>query len=368
MANELAYLSLDSLRSFIKDVFIKAGVPEEDAEISAEVIIESDIRGIESHGIGRLNYYYQRLLSGQHQPVSQFEIVKESPTTAVVDGHHGMGMVIGTRAMQLAIDKAKTQGLGCVVVRNSTHYGIAGYYPNMAVKNDMIGLSVTNTRPSVAPTFGVQPMLGTNPIAFGAPTDEDFPFIFDAATPIAQRGKIEVLARAEKSVPSGWLIDNNNQAVTDANAALRAFGEQTAAFLPLGGVGEILGGHKGYGLGVMVEILSASLQSGVFLHDLSGIAQDGSPQPFRVGHFFLAINIGFFTPIEDFKRTTGDILRELRNSTKAPGEPRIYTAGEKEYENSKITRVKGIPINTNLQKEINYLIEKLNIKGYDFPF
>jgi LDH2 family malate/lactate/ureidoglycolate dehydrogenase len=368
MTNELVYLSIDVLRKFIKDVFVKAGVPEDDAEISADVIIESDIRGIESHGIGRLNYYYQRILSGQHQPVTHFEIVKETPTTAVVDGHHGMGMVVGTRAMQLAIDKAKTFGLGCVVVRNSTHYGIAGYYPSMAVKNEMIGLSVTNTRPSVAPTFGVQPLLGTNPIAFGAPSDEDFPFIFDAATPIAQRGKIEVLARAEKPVPSGWLIDNNNQPVIDPNTALLAFGEQSAAFLPLGGVGEILGGHKGYGLGVLVEILSASLQSGVFLHDLSGVAADGSPQPFRVGHFFLAINIGFFTPIEDFKRTTGNILRELRNSTKAPGQSRIYTAGEKEYENAKVTRVKGVPINANLQKDIKYLVEKLDIQGYNFPF
>lgn len=368
MADELVFLSLEVLHNFIKDVFIKSGVPREDAEISADVIIESDLRGIESHGISRLKYYYQRLESGQHQPITNFEVVRDTPTTAVVDGHHGMGMIIGTRSMQLAIDKAKQFGLGCVAVRNSTHYGIAGYYPSMAVKNDMIGLSVTNARPAVAPTFGVQPMLGTNPISFGAPTDEDFPFLYDAATPISQRGKIEVLARTDKPIPSGWLIDNQNQPVTDPNQAMRALGEQAAAFLPLGGVGELLGGHKGYGLGAMVEILSASLQSGVFLNDLTGIAPDGSPQPFRVGHFFLAINISFFTPIEDFKRTTGKILRELRASSKAPGQSRIYTAGEKEYENAKIIKARGVSINTNLQKEIKYLAEILDLHGYDFPF
>lgn len=368
MANEIVFLSIDKLRSFIKDVYLKMGVPAEDAETCAEVIIESDIRGIESHGIGRLKYYYQRIESGQHQPVTHFEVVKESPTTAVVDGHHGMGMVISKRSMQMAIDKAKIYGLGSVAVRNSTHFGIAGFYPTMAVKNDMIGLTVTNARPSVSPTFGVQPMLGTNPIAFGTPTDEAFPYIYDGATPISQRGKIEVAARAEKPLPPGWIIDQNSEPITDPAEALRALGHQAASFLPLGGAGEILGGHKGYGLGTMVEILAASLQSGAFLQGLTGIAADGSAQPFKVGHFFLAINIDAFTSIDDFKKTTGNILRDLRNSTKAPGQTRIYTAGEKEYENAKITKSKGVPINPNLQMEINFLIEKLGLSNYDFPF
>lgn len=368
MQNDVVFLSIEILRSFIKDVYLKAGVPAEDAETCAEVIIESDIRGIESHGIGRLKYYYQRIESGQHQAITDFEVIKDSPTTAVVDGHHGMGMVIGKRAMQMAIDKAKIYGLGSVAVRNSTHYGIAGFYPTMAIKNDMIGLSVTNARPSVSPTFGVQPMLGTNPIAFGAPTDEEFPYIYDGATPISQRGKIEVAAREEKPIPPGWIIDQNSQPITDSAEAMRALGDRTASFLPLGGAGEILGGHKGYGLGTMVEILSAALQSGAFLQDLTGIAPDGSAQPFKVGHFFLAINIGFFTPIDEFKQTTGNILRDLRNSAKAPGQTRIYTAGEKEFENAKITKIRGVPINRNLQNEIKYLVEKLDLNNYKFPF
>jgi LDH2 family malate/lactate/ureidoglycolate dehydrogenase len=368
MEESVVFLQVDALRSFIRDVFVRCGAPEADAETCADVIIESDLRGIESHGIGRLKYYYDRMKSGQHQVVTHFEVVKETPTTAVVDGHHGLGMVIGTRSMQMAIDKARAAGLGAVAVRNSTHYGIAGYYPSMAVKNGMIGISVTNARPSVSPTFGVQPMLGTNPIAFGAPTDEEFPFLYDAATPIAQRGKIEVAARAEKPIPEGWIIDENSQPMTDPVQTLAALGKQTASFLPLGGAGETLGGHKGYGLGTMVEILCASLQSGAFLHGLTGIDPDGRPQPFKVGHFFLAINIEFFIPLEEFKRTTGNILRELRNSKKAPGQARIYTAGEKEYENARIVRASGVPVNRNLQKELKFLQVELGLEDYNFPF
>jgi L-2-hydroxycarboxylate dehydrogenase (NAD+) len=368
MLEGTVFLPVNTLRRFIFEVLHKLGVPAEDATTCADVIIESDIRGIESHGIGRLRYYYERIKAGQHQVVTNFEVVKETPTTAVVDGHHGMGMVIGTRAMQMAIDKARVYGLGCVAVRNSTHYGIAGFYPSMAVKNNMIGFSVTNARPSVSPTFGVQPMLGTNPIAFGAPTDEDFPFIYDAATPITQRGKIEVLARAEKPVPEGWVIDQESKSMVDSEKALDALGKRTASFLPLGGAGEVLAGHKGYGLGTMVEILSASLQSGTFLQGLTGVGPDGKPQPFKIGHFFLAINIEFFTPIDEFKKTTGSILRDLRNSTKAPGQARIYTAGEKEYEMAKVVESKGVPANPNLQKDIKFLQSELLLEGFNFPF
>jgi L-2-hydroxycarboxylate dehydrogenase (NAD+) len=368
MDNKLVFVPVETLKKFVLDVHLKAGVPQEDAEICTKVIIESDIRGIESHGIGRLRYYIARIKNGQHKVSAKYEIVKETPTTAVVDGNNGLGMVIGTRSMQLAIDKARKFGLGCVAVRNSSHYGIAGYYPWMATQEGMIGLSVTNARPSVSPTFGVKPMLGTNPIAFGAPTDEDFPFLYDAATPITQRGKIEVLARAEKPVPSGWVIDQNNQPMTDSAEALAALGNRTASFLPLGGAGELLAGYKGYGLGTMVEILSASLQNGAFSYGLTGIGPDGKPQPFKIGHFFLAINIEFFVPLEEFKHTTGEILRGLRNSTKAPGQARIYTAGEKEYENAKITATRGIELNANLQKDIKFLQEDLGLQNYEFPF
>jgi L-2-hydroxycarboxylate dehydrogenase (NAD+) len=368
MSSESVYIPVTTLRSFIKDVLLKCGVPAADAETCADVIIESDKRGIESHGIGRLKYYYDRIKAGQHKVVTEMEIVKDGSTTAVIDGHHGMGMVIAKKAMQMAIDKAKQYGMGSVAVRNSTHFGIAGYYPLMAIKNNMIGMTFTNARPSVSPTFGVEPLLGTNPIAFGAPTDEDIPFLYDGATPITQRGKIEVYVRAEKPLPEGWVVDDKGAAMTDSEEALNALGKKSASFLPLGGAGELLAGYKGYGLGTMVEVLSASLQTGAFLKALSGVAEDGSSQPFRLGHFFMAIDIESFTSLESFKKTTGEILRELRTSKKVPGCDRIYTAGEKEYDMVKVTAERGIPANANLQKEIKFLIQELHLDNYNFPF
>jgi L-2-hydroxycarboxylate dehydrogenase (NAD+) len=368
MSDKVVYIPVETLQNFMVDVLMGLGTPRADAEICADVIISSDLRGIESHGVGRLKYYYDRIKRGQHKVVTKIETVRDNPTTAVLDGHDGMGMVVGKYGMQLAIDKAKKHAVGVVVVRNSTHFGIAGYYPLMAVQNDMLGFTFTNARPSMCPTFGVEPILGTNPIAFGAPTDEPFPFLYDAATPITQRGKIEAMARAEKAVPEGWLVDPQNKPLTDPNVILKAVDKDEAAFLPVGGAGEILGGHKGYGLGTMVEILCASLTSGAFLKDLKGIDANGKFQPYKVGHFFLAIRIDDFLPVEEFRKNTGNILRNLRNSKKAPGEPRIYTAGEKEYEYEKKVRKEGVPAVPNLQKEIKIMQDELGLAQYKFPF
>ncbi|NLF52379.1 MAG: Ldh family oxidoreductase [Leptolinea sp.] len=368
MPNDIPYLPVQTLLSFMRDVFTGCGVPADEAAICAEVLITSDRRGIESHGIGRLKMYFDRIKKGIQLPVTNFEIVRESPTTAVVDGHHGMGQVIGVRAMELAIAKAKQYGMGAVAVRNSTHFGIAGYYPLMAIKEGMIGMAFTNARPSIAPTFSVQPMLGTNPIAFGAPTDEECPFLFDAATSITQRGKFEVLARQGKSAKPGWAINSLGETITNAEDVLQGFAKDAAALLPLGGAGEDLAGYKGYDLATIVEILSASLQQGKFLWDLSGIGPDGKTQPNYLGHFFMAIQVEAFCPLDDFKHTTGEIMRQLRAARKAPGEDRIFTAGEKEFANEKDTAVRGIPIVPNLQKDILEMKKALKLNQYSFPF
>lgn len=351
----------DELKQFMKDAFIQLGVPENEAEISAKILITSDLRGIESHGIGRLRMYVDRIHQGLIEPVAVPEIVKESPTTAVVDGNHGIGMVIGHYSMALAIKKAKEFGMGSVAVRNSTHFGIDGYYPLMAVDANMIGMSFTNARPSVAPTFSVQPVLGTNPIAFGAPTDEDFPFLYDAATSITQRGKIEVLHREEKPVKAGWVVNNQGKLVDDPDEVLNGLVSGKAALLPLGGVGEELGGHKGYGLSTIVEIFSASLQSGAFLAALSGLDGDGKPTRYRVGHFFMAINIENFVDLSTFKKNIGELLRELRESRKAPDQPRIFTAGEKEFLSIKNVRENGVPINENLRRDLLHVKQLLGL-------
>lgn len=368
VAQTSSIVSVDVLESFMRDVFIKLGVPDDEAAICAEILITSDLRGIESHGIQRMNMYYQRMRQGTQLPKTQFEIVRESPTTAVVDGHHGMGQVIARRSMEMAIAKAKQYGMGSVAVRNSTHFGIAGFYPLMAIEAGMIGMAFTNARPSIAPTFGVRPMLGTNPIAFGCPTDEAFPFVYDAATSITQRGKLEVLARLDKPAPAGWVIDQEGRALIDPNECLDGFGREQAALLPLGGLGETLGGHKGYGLATMVEIFSAALQTGSFLYGLTGIGEHGEKQPNRLGHFFMAINIESFTGLEDFKKTTGDILRELRAATRQPGCERIYTAGEKEYENEMRVRREGVVIVPNLLEDVRMMIHELDLHEYDLYF
>lgn len=365
---ETTRIPANVLERFMIDVFQGLGLPEADAQISAEVLITSDLRGIDSHGIGRLKYYYDRIRRGQHQTETRFEIVKETETTALVDGHHGTGHVIACRAMKLAMDKARRYGTGAVAVRNSTHFGIAGYYPLMAAQAGMLGLAVTNARPSIAPTFGTEPMLGTNPIAFAVPSDMPYPFCLDMATSICQRGKIEVADRAEKPVPQGWVIDERGEPMTDAPAILAGLSSATAALLPLGGVGEAFAGYKGYGLATMVEILSAALSGGVFMRDLLGFAQDGSPQPYRVGHFFLALDIEHILPLPVFKRITGDMMRTLQDSRKAPGHERIYVAGEKEHEMTQMRQREGIPVNPNLRRDLGTMRDELDIKGYEAYF
>jgi len=368
MSDKTVWVDFDTLERFMVDVFKGVGVPEEDAKICADVLIESDKRGIDSHGINRLKpIYYDRIKAGIQNPVTNFEIVKEGPTTAVVDGHNGMGHVISKRAMNMAIEKAKKYGMGMVAVRNSTHYGIAGYYATMATEQGMIGITGTNARPSIAPTFGVENMLGTNPLTFGIPTDEEFPFVLDCATSISQRGKIEVYAKLGKSLPEGWVIDENGNTMTDPNETLEALVKGKAALTPLGGIGEDTGGYKGYGYATVVEILSAALQSGSYLKMLLGF-ENGKRVPYRLGHFFIAIDVSAFVELDEFKRTTGNILRELRNSKKAPGQDRIYTPGEKEYLAWLERKDKGVPLNEELQKEIKTLIQELDLKGYDFPF
>lgn len=368
MSDKVVWVNFETMENFMVDVFKEVGVPEDEAKICADVLIESDKRGIDSHGIGRLKtIYYDRIKDGIQFAKTKFEIVKESPTTAVIDGHHGMGMVIAQKSMEMAIDKAKKYGMGMVAVRNSTHYGIAGYYVMMAAKAGMIGMTGTNARPSIAPTFGIENMLGTNPITFGIPTDEDFPFVLDCATSVSQRGKIEVYARENKEMPEGWVIDREGNTCTDAKQALVDLTTGNAALTPLGGIGEETAGYKGYGYATVVEILSSALQGGSYLKMLLGL-ENGKKVPYGLGHFFIAIDISHFIDLDDFKRTTGNILRDLRASDKAPGENRIYTAGEKEYLAWLERKDKGVPVGEALQKEMKIMQQELGLTQYKLPF
>jgi LDH2 family malate/lactate/ureidoglycolate dehydrogenase len=361
---EKKFIAFDVLEEFMVKVMGKAGITENDARIVSDVLLQADKFGFDSHGVNRFKpIYLDRIKDGTLYTVTNPEIVKEGPTTAVIDGHNGMGHVIAHMAMRLAIEKAKKYGMGMVAVRNSNHYGFAGYYPLMAVRENMIGITGTNARPSIAPTFGVENLLGTNPMTFGMPTDEDFPFLLDCATSITQRGKVELYAREGKDLPKGWVIDRNGESKTDSREVLEDLIAGRAALTPLGGVGEETGGYKGYGYATVVEILTSALQQGAFLRMLTGF-KDGKKVPYATGHFFMVMDINAFTDPEDFKKTTGNILRELRASEKMPGQSRIYTAGEKEYDTWMERKDKGVPFNEELLKEYRGICEDYNLKEY----
>ena len=328
-----------TITDFVIEAFVKYGVPEEDAKICADVLLESDRRGIESHGVNRFKpIYLDRIKSGVQKAVTQFEIVKQTPTTAVVDGHDGMGQVIGYRSMEMAIKMAKEYGMGMVVARNSCHYGIAGYYTSMATKAGCIGLTGTNARPSVAPTWGVEGMFGTNPFTLGVPTDEPFDFNFDCATSITQNGKFEYYERIGHDVVPGTVI------------------------------GEELGGYKGYGFAMFVEFLSSVLSDGFFGKQLNGVDENGNKCAPRLGHFFIAIDTDHFLGEALCRKKAGDIIRQVRASRKMPGAERIWTAGEKEYE-IRLARKDGVPINESVQGELNFVREETGLTGkYTFPW
>ena len=356
-----------TITNFVIDAFVGYGIPREDAEICADVLLESDKRGIESHGCNRFKpVYLDRIEAGIQNPVTNFEIIKETETTAVVDGHDGMGQVIGYKSMKMAIEKAKKYGMGMVVVRNSCHYGIAGYYTSMATKAGCIGLTGTNARPTVAPTFGVEGMFGTNPLTLGVPTDEAFDFNFDGASSTYQNGKLEYYARIGKDAPAGALVNLEGKAYVGTSAdALKDMAKGEAALCTLGGPGEEQAGYKGYGYAMFVELLSAALQDGSYGKALTGKGPNGEKVPFHLGHFFIAIDTDHFLGEAACRKKAGEIIREVRSAKRAPGADRIYSAGEKEYD-VRMARQSGVPINESVQAEICAVRDKLGLTQYKF--
>lgn len=361
------FVSEEKLRHFLIDVFKNLNVPEKDAEIIADVLITADLKGIDTHGVQRLKMYYDRIINGIYNPETKIDIVRDEKTTAVLDGNCGMGHVIAYKAMKLAIEKAKKYGIGGIAVRNSTHFGIAGYYSQMATQEGMIRIATTNTTPAVPPTNGCEPMLGTNPLSAGAPTDEVFPFLLDCATSKIPKGKLELYERINKEIPEGVVLNDQDESETNPKRALRKLNQDKAVLLPIGDNGIDPSGYKGYGYSTLVEILSSALQDGVFLKDTEGVIENGKKR-LKVGHFFLAINIENFIPLKKFENITGSIMKSLRSSKKFPGKERIFTAGEKEHLNKKKKTMEGIFINKSIQEDILQIQKELNLDHYKFPF
>jgi LDH2 family malate/lactate/ureidoglycolate dehydrogenase len=307
-------------------------------------MVRTDLRGVDSHGVGMLPTYLRWHRLGWIVPAAEPKIVRDEGTTAVVDGQQAFGHYTSTLAMELAIAKARAHGVGFVTCRNSNHYGAAANYSMMALAHDMIGLSMTNAGPAVVPTHGRQAMLGTNPMSLAAPAGRHFPFVLDMATSTVAIGKLSVARRWGKAIPSGWALDREGQPTTDPNVAY-----ETRLMTPLGATRE-LGGHKGYGLAVMVDILSGVLAGAGF----ADVRRRRDPDPTRadIGHFLGAIDIARFRDLAAFKADMDDLLHALKESPKAEGEDRIYVAGEPEWECEQRRRREGIPLAPGLVSQL----------------
>jgi LDH2 family malate/lactate/ureidoglycolate dehydrogenase len=363
MAEMGSTVSAEALSAFCVRAFEKLGVTREDATITADVLVQANLRGIDSHGVARLARYVNGLRDGVMVARPDVTVVVETPTTVTLDAGAGLGQPVSHRAMERAITAAKEYGCGFATVRNSNHYGIAGYYAMMALEHDMIGISTTNAAVLVVPTFGRDAMYGTNPIALAVPAAEEEPFVMDMATSTVPRGKLEVYHRAEKPLPIGWATDEHGVPTADAARVLDNFTARAGGgLLPLGGAGEEFSGYKGYGMGLMVEILSAVLPGAAFLTSVYPKDADGKPLPANLGHFFGAWRLDAFRQADEFKADMDRMIRELKNGNLAAGADRIYVHGEKEYEEAARRADHGIPLEAKVEASLQQIAADLNIR------
>ena len=348
------------LNQFCMDAFTKFGFSQDESQIITDVLLTSDLYGIESHGMQRMVRYHKGIENGMIHPEAKAEIVFETPISAVIDGHDGMGQLIGYKAMQLAIEKARSGGVGLVSVRNSNHYGIAGYYAKMACKEGFIGFSCTNSEAIMVPTYGRLAMIGSNPLAIAMPA-KPYDFFFDASTTVVTRGKLEMYNKMEKPLPEGWALDKNGRPSTNAPDVLaNIVAKNGGGIMPLGGSTEQLGSHKGYGYGMVCEIFSSILSMG----STSNYCMTGGRG--QICHGFAAIDPGIFGDSQAIQEHFSTYLQELRDAPKAEGQDRIYTHGEKEKAAVQERMAHGIPVNDNTMVEImdlcNYL--KMDFSAY----
>ncbi len=350
---EYMRLPCEAVRRFCIQVFKGYGFNDTESEKITDVLLAADLAGIESHGIQRLIRYHQEITDGLVKVDAIPQIVKETPLSAVIDGNDAMGQLTAIKAMELAIQKAKNTGIGIVSVRNSNHYGIAGYYTQMALREKLIGICMTNTEAIMVPTNGRKAMLGTNPIAFAMPA-EPFPFSFDAATTVVPRGKLEVYAKRGDRLPDGWALDENGRPSYDSDLVIKNIQEKAdGGILPLGGAGETTSGYKGYGFAMICEICTAILSGGTTSNDIYKTAGRSN-----IAQFFMAIDYGMFGDKPALERSLSRFLQEVRNSDPAEAANRIYTHGEKEREAQERILREGIPLNERTFAELKMLAEK----------
>ncbi|WP_446897787.1 Ldh family oxidoreductase [Clostridium sp. LBM24168] len=360
----MAYTKVEyeGLKKMCNIVFEKFGFSAEDSKTITDVLLLSDLFGIESHGIQRLVKYYSEIKQGLIKVNSSPKIIKETQVSATLDGQAGMGQLTGKNAMEMAIQKAKNSGIGMVTVRNSNHYGIAGYYARMAEKQGLLGISMTNSPAVIVPTFGKEAMLGTNPIAISMPA-EPYPFLMDMATSVVTRGKVEVYHKRKEPLPDGWALDADGQDTINPEDILYNVPRHLGGgIVPLGGSKELTGGHKGYGFALTVEMFTAILSGGLTGNYVHLDGKNGS----GTCHYFCAIDYGVFGDKKSIESSFSKYLDELRNSKKAEGAVRIYTHGEKEVEAYNDKMKNGIPINDSTLGEIYNICKYFKIDPHDY--
>lgn len=352
--------SYADLKKFAYEVFQKIGCPEDEAQLATDVLLSADLRGIDSHGIARLSGYVRLWEAKRVNATPNIRIVHESPSTAVVDGDAGLGLVIAPFAMKVAMEKAKVAGTGWVAVKNSNHFGIAGYHAMMALEHDMIGMSMTNASPLVAPTFAVERLLGTNPIAVAIPAKNQPPYVADFATTTAANGKLEILQRKNLDAPVGWIQKKDGSASTNANEL-----KDGGALIPLGSDREH-GSHKGFCLGSWVDIFSAVLSGanyGPWVPPfVAFLSPPADPVGEGIGHFFGAMRVDAFRPAEEFKSHMDNWITRFRNAKTVVGQPKVVIPGDPEREISALRIKEGIPLNPKVVEDLEILGEKLAVK------
>ena len=348
-----------ALRDFAYNIFIKMGCSEVHAQLASDVLLQSDLRGIDSHGVARLSGYVRLWEADRINAKPDIQIVHETPSTAVVDGDRGLGLVVTPKAMGIAIEKAKTCGTGWVAVKNSNHFGIAGYHSMMALQHDMIGLSMTNASPLVAPTFSTERLLGTNPICVAIPAGEQPAFIADFATTTAANGKLEILQRKNEEAPIGWVQTKEGEPTTNAHGV-----KEGGSLIPLGSDREH-GSHKGFGLGAWVDIFSGVLSGanyGPWVPPfVSFLAPPSDPVGEGIGHFVGAMRVDAFRPKEDFFKHMDNWINRFRKAKTVVGQEKVIIPGDPEREQENIRRKVGIPLNEKVIEDLKEIAEKLQV-------
>ncbi|MFC2822251.1 MAG: Ldh family oxidoreductase [Spirochaetales bacterium] len=353
------HIGRKDLTSFVEKVFLKLGVKPEDALTCAEILVAADARSIPSHGVARLWRYKNGIQKKIMLTDAKPAVLRETPMSLVIDANGDMGMGLSKKTMETVISKAEKTGAAFASIRNSNHFGIAGFYSEMAAGHDMIGIAMTNTAALMVPTFGSEAMLGTNPIAFSVPALNGEMFTLDMATTCVTRGKIETYERECKKLPYGWAVNTEGKVTEDAASLLEdMLFQRGGGLLPLGGEGELFSGYKGYGLAALVDIMTAITGGGTFGKSV----KDSKETSARVCHFFGAVRIDIFRDAEEFKKDMTRFLSELNNSKKAAGCSRIYYAGQKEHESEQLSRKEGIVLSEKVTEELVSIGKELGIE------